>query len=55
MNYSFENPLWLRYIKTPRGSTKPVKLDAIMEQRLQAFLRAKKVRSRLRHMKKTSK
>lgn len=29
---------WLSYIETSRGDNRPVKLDAILAQRLRAFL-----------------
>lgn len=43
MNDSF-NTSWLQYVEIPRGQGGPVKLDAILAQRMDAFLRARKVR-----------
>ena len=34
----------ITYIETPRRTTEPVKIDAILEARMRAFLRAKRVR-----------
>lgn len=34
----------ITYIETPRRATEPVRIDAIMEARMKAFLRAKRVR-----------
>ena len=34
----------ITYIETPRRFTEPVKIDVILEARMKAFLRAKRVR-----------
>jgi len=34
----------ITYIGTQRGSTSPVKLDALLEERIRAFKRAKQIR-----------
>jgi len=34
----------ITYIETPRLITEPVKIDVILEARMKAFLRAKRVR-----------
>lgn len=34
----------ITYIETPRRSASPIKIDAILEARMRAFLRARRVR-----------
>lgn len=43
MNDSFETT-WLEYVETPRRQGRPVKLDRILAERLQSFLRARQVK-----------
>jgi hypothetical protein len=43
MNDSINNQ-WFRYLETPRSKSNPVKLDQILAERLQAFLKARKVK-----------
>ena len=43
MDAFIDHPQWFEYIETPSRKSAPVKLDAIMEQRLRAFLRAKQL------------
>lgn len=42
MNNSLEQ--CFTYLETPRTSSEPVKLDQILAERLQAFLKARKVK-----------
>lgn len=44
MNDFIDTRQWFAYQETPRKRTQPVKLDAILAARLEAFLMAKKVR-----------
>lgn len=34
----------ITYIETPRGSSSPVKLDTVLQERIRAFKRAKQIR-----------
>ena len=34
----------IRYIEIPRHAAKPVSIDAVLEQRMKAFLRARRLR-----------
>lgn len=34
----------ITYIETPRGASAPVKLDAVLQERIRAFKRAKQIR-----------
>lgn len=43
MNDSLNNP-WFTYLETPRSKSDPVKLDQILAERLQAFMKARKVK-----------
>lgn len=46
---------WLRYVETPRQASSPVKLDQILTERMDAFLRARKVRPfRFKRLRKRS-
>jgi hypothetical protein len=35
---------WLYYLETPRRASSPVKLDQILTERMEAFLRARRVK-----------
>lgn len=35
---------FIRYIETPRQKVKPISIDAVLEQRMKAFLRARRPR-----------
>ena len=39
------NPFTVHYIQTPRRIESPVKIDAILQQRMKAFLASRKSRS----------
>lgn len=39
------NPVTVHYIETPRHIESPVKIDAILQQRMKAFLASRKGRS----------
>lgn len=41
---NLENRQWSDYQEIPRRPSAPVKLDRILEKRLKAFIKAKKVR-----------
>ena len=41
MNNQNETTYWLEYIETMSQVSQPVKLDAILEKRMQAFIRAR--------------
>lgn len=43
MNESLENQ-WLQYLEIPRRQSEPVKLDAILAERMKAFMKARKVK-----------
>ena len=43
MNDSLNQP-WFTYLETPRSESVPVKLDQILAERLQAFMKARKVK-----------
>lgn len=43
MNESLEQQ-WFTYLETPRSKSEPVKLDQILAERLQAFMKARKVK-----------
>lgn len=43
MNDSLNQP-WFTYLETPRSKSEPVKLDQILAERLQAFMKARKVK-----------
>lgn len=43
MNESLDNQ-WFTYLETPRRDNGPVKLDQILAERLQAFMKARKVK-----------
>lgn len=36
---------WLQYIETLRQKSQPVKIDALLQQRMQAFIKARKANS----------
>jgi hypothetical protein len=40
-NDAYTQLYWLAYIETPQGNNRPVKLDAILAQRLRTFLESK--------------
>lgn len=44
MNKS-DNRQWLQYIETLRQKSQPVKIDALLQQRMQAFIKARKANS----------
>lgn len=44
MNKHTETHVWLCYLETPRQAVQPVKIDAILQTRLQAFMNVKKIR-----------
>ena len=41
---------WNHYIETPLRTDEPVKIDKILEARMEAFLRARKVRPFKKHL-----
>lgn len=43
MHKSSNSTQWFRYLETPIQKNAPVRLDTILEQRLIAFLKARKV------------
>lgn len=43
MNDSLNNQ-WFTYLEIPRSKSEPVKLDQILAERLQAFMKARKVK-----------
>lgn len=45
MNVFMYDTQWAHYLELPVRSGRPVKIDLILEQRMNAFLIAKKVRS----------
>ena len=46
MNNSIDNNQWMQYVETPcRPKSSPVKLEYILAARIEAFMRAKKVKS----------
>lgn len=44
MKTTVEQPVLIDYIETPRQCNSPIKIEEILEARLQAFKRAKRVR-----------
>ncbi|HEV7952026.1 MAG TPA: hypothetical protein VGO98_01485 [Candidatus Saccharimonadales bacterium] len=44
MDTQTDNRYWLQYIETMRQMSQPVKLDAILEKRMQAFLNARQAK-----------
>lgn len=44
MNKS-DNRQWLQYIETLRQKSQPIKIDALLQQRMQAFIKARKTNS----------
>ncbi|MNL38279.1 hypothetical protein D3C87_1604780 [compost metagenome] len=36
---------WLQYIETLRQKSQPVKIDTLLQQRMQAFIKARRVNS----------
>lgn len=45
MNDIFDTRQWFAYQETPMKKTAPVKLDRILAARMEAFIRAKNVRT----------
>lgn len=45
MNYSQDYSQWLQYVETPCRKSAPVKLEYIVAARIEAFMKAKKVKS----------
>lgn len=39
------NQQWFHYQETPLRKSSPVKLDRILEERMKAFIKAKKIKS----------
>jgi len=48
MNDSIDNTQWLRYLEIPDRKRTPVKLEQILAERIEAFMRVKKVKARRR-------
>lgn len=44
MNQTPNTHEWLYYLETPRQTERPVKIDAIVQQRLDAFLKLKNIK-----------
>lgn len=44
MNNQTDNREWLRYIETLRRQSQPVKIDILLQKRMQAFLEARKAK-----------
>lgn len=44
MNNQTDNREWLRYIETLRQQSQPVKIDALLQKRMQAFIEARKAK-----------
>lgn len=45
MNEQTDNQQWSQYLETVRRASEPVKLDLILQKRLQAFIEARKTKS----------
>jgi hypothetical protein len=45
MDKSIDNSQWFQYLELPERKRTPVKLEHILAQRIEAFMRAKKVKS----------
>lgn len=44
MNDQTDNRYWLHYIETMRQMSGPIKLDAILQKRMQAFISARQAK-----------
>lgn len=44
MNNQTDNREWLRYIETLRRQSQPVKIDILLQKRMQAFLKARQAK-----------
>lgn len=44
MNNLIENPTWYRYEQTPHRQGSPIKIDAILAERMKSFLSTRSVR-----------
>lgn len=44
MNEHTDTRYWLHYIETMRQMSGPIKLDAILQKRMQAFMNARKAK-----------
>jgi hypothetical protein len=44
MNNQTDNREWLRYIETLRRQSQPVKIDILLQKRMQAFIKARKAK-----------
>jgi hypothetical protein len=45
MNESIDNSQWFQYLETPCRKRTPVKLEYVLAQRIETFMKAKKVKS----------
>lgn len=48
MNQTPDTHEWLYYLEIPRHDDHPVKIDAIVQQRLETFLKLKKIKRLLK-------
>jgi hypothetical protein len=44
MNNQSDDRQWLRYIETLRRASQPVKIDLLLQKRMQAFIEARKAK-----------
>lgn len=44
MNNQTDDRQWLRYIETLRQQSQPVKIDILLQKRMQAFIEARKAK-----------
>jgi hypothetical protein len=45
MNNQSDDRQWLRYIETLRQTSQPVKIDILLQKRMQAFIEARRAKA----------
>lgn len=45
MNNQSDDRQWLHYIETLRQASQPVKIDVLLQKRMQAFIKARKAKA----------